>query len=73
MPICSMMGSVALSERPVAIMTWWPAATTCLGGFTDGGGHVAVVVHQGAVHVQGDMSFCFRFALFISPVIGASD
>src|SRR6478735_817697 len=28
MPMCSMMGSVALSERPVAIITSCPAATT---------------------------------------------
>ena len=37
-----------------------------LRGFADGGGHVAVVVHQGAVHVQGDhelLSCDFGFSL----------
>jgi hypothetical protein len=34
-----------------------------LGGFADGGGHVAVVVHQGSVNVQGDHQLLLYFLL----------
>jgi hypothetical protein len=42
--------------------------------FTNGRGHVAVVVHQGAVHVQGDHQFLVCVVVFVvSPVIVAGD